>query len=176
MSVTINFLTEMPEWDELLKAHKKLWKNMAVAALKHAPIDLPSVLPDISINVLLGDDEIIHKLNREYRESDKPTNVLSFPQIEEWDDSLEDLAEESEATGEPAELGDIIMAYGVIARESADQGKLIHHHIGHLLVHGVLHLLGYDHLTAEEETAMERLETDILAAHHLPDPYQDIVN
>jgi probable rRNA maturation factor len=174
MSLAINFLTEMPEWNDLLKAHQKTWEDLVRSALKHAPVNLAVAFPDRAVNILLGDNDVVQQLNRDYREKDKPTNVLSFPQIEDWGDSLDDLAAESLDTGEPVELGDLIMAFEVIENEAKDQKKAIENHVGHLLVHGVLHLLGYDHLTQAEETQMEELETAILAAHGLADPYQDI--
>jgi probable rRNA maturation factor len=74
--------------------------------------------------------------------------------------------------GEPRPLGDIVLSHGVIAREAAEQGKTLHDHTAHLIVHGVLHLLGFDHETDEEAGEMERLETDILKGLGISDPYE----
>ena len=98
-------------------------------------------------------DEAIQKLNSQYRENNKPTNVLSFIY------NIEPLC------------GDIILAYGTIARESQEQGKSFQAHLTHLIVHGALHLLGYDHETNEEALIMEGLEKKLLGYFNIPNPY-----
>jgi probable rRNA maturation factor len=106
--------------------------------------------------VLLTDDETVRDLNARFRSKDKPTNVLSFPA----------------AANAEGHLGDIALAYGVCVREAAEQGKLLAHHLQHLVAHGVLHLLGYDHMSDDEAEAMEGLERVVLAGLGAPDPYQ----
>jgi probable rRNA maturation factor len=108
-----------------------------------------------SVTILLTDDESVRELNARFREQDKPTNVLSFPAP----DNPERFA------------GDIALAYGVCAREAAEQGKPLAHHLQHLVVHGVLHLLGYDHIGDDEAEVMEDLERAVLAELGVPDPY-----
>ena len=108
----------------------------------------------------LADDALVRDLNRRFRGKDKPTNVLSFPSGEV-------------ASGAP--LGDIVVARETLEREAALDGKPIDHHLMHLVVHGLLHLLGYDHESDDEAEAMERLETAILAELGVPDPYADPV-
>ena len=105
------------------------------------------------VSVLLTDDAHIQILNQNYRGQDKPTNVLSFPQEE------------------PALLGDIIIAHETIAREAVEQGKSFEHHFTHMLVHGCLHLMGYDHETDAEAEEMEALEVEILAGMGVKNPY-----
>jgi probable rRNA maturation factor len=108
-----------------------------------------------SVTLLLTDDETIRDLNRRFRAQDKPTNVLSFP-----------------APQNPERfLGDIALAYGVCAREAQEQGKPLANHLQHLVAHGVLHLLGYDHENDAEAEAMENLERIVLAGLGVPDPY-----
>ena len=115
------------------------------------------------LSVVLADDELVHRLNREYRGKDKPTNVLSFALTE---------AEEPEAQeGVPVMLGDVILAYETVAREASEQGKSFKDHMTHLVMHGVLHLLGYDHETDDEAEEMEALETRLLATLGIADPY-----
>jgi probable rRNA maturation factor len=109
--------------------------------------------------VLLGDAEM-HALNKQWRGKDHATNVLSFPS-----------AKMPLPEGEIAPLGDIVMAYGVVAREAAEQHKPIAHHVSHLVVHGVLHLLGYDHENDHEAELMENQERAILASLAIADPY-----
>lgn len=164
----INFLTEQPSWRNELKLHRALWKSLVLEALQHAPADLPD---DIAVNILLADDAEVHRLNRDYRDMDKPTNILSFPQVEDWSEPDLDLDEALEM-GEGV-LGDLVLGWGVVEKEAQEQNKSIRHHVGHLLVHGTLHLLGYDHLVEDEAESMEALETAILAAHDIPDPYTD---
>lgn len=115
------------------------------------------------LSVVLADDALVQRLNREYRGKDKPTNVLSFALTE---------AEEPEAQeGVPVMLGDVILAYETVAREASEQGKSFKDHMTHLVMHGVLHLLGYDHETDDEAEEMEALETRLLATLGIADPY-----
>lgn len=107
------------------------------------------------LTILLTDDATVADLNERFRGKAGPTNVLSFP-----------------ATANPeGHLGDIALAYGVCAREAAEQGKPLAHHLQHLVAHGVLHLVGYDHQTETEAAEMEALERLILAGLGVPDPY-----
>lgn len=117
------------------------------------------------LSIVLADDELVHRLNREYRGKDKPTNVLSFALTEAEEPEPED--------GMPVMLGDIILAYETIAREASEQRKNLKDHMTHLVMHGVLHLLGYDHETDDEAEEMEALETRLLATLGIADPYAD---
>jgi probable rRNA maturation factor len=115
--------------------------------------------PSGEVSIVLTDDASIAKLNRQWRGIDKPTNVLSFP------------AAKPDVQGPPPLLGDVIVAYETLAREAAEQAIPILHHLAHLVVHGYLHLLGYDHQTDSEAGAMEGLERDILSRLRIADPY-----
>jgi probable rRNA maturation factor len=107
------------------------------------------------VTILLTDDPTVEELNLRFRKKNSPTNVLSFPA----------------PTNRDRHLGDVALAYGVCAREAAEQGKPLAHHLQHLVAHGVLHLLGYDHTTDAEAEAMEGLERAVLAGLGIPDPY-----
>ena len=107
------------------------------------------------VTILLTDDDTVADLNERFRGKPGPTNVLSFPAPPNPEDHL----------------GDIALAYGVCAREASEQGKPLAHHLQHLVAHGVLHLLGYDPLTAAEAEEMEALERRVLAGLGVPDPY-----
>jgi probable rRNA maturation factor len=109
--------------------------------------------------IALSDDAGVRRLNAAYRNKDKPTNVLSFP------------AAPAGQRGRARFLGDVVLAEETLLREAAEQGKPPAHHVQHLVVHGILHLLGYDHETEKDAEVMERLETDILAAIGIDDPY-----
>lgn len=119
---------------------------------------------DKPIAIVLVDDAQIQELNRDFRGKDKATNVLSFPYEED-----EDLPPENE---QEEEWGDIIFSYETIAREALEQGKSFDHHFTHLLVHGVLHLLGFDHIEDGEAEEMEALEVKILSELSIDNPYR----
>lgn len=122
----------------------------------------------LSISLLFTTDAEVHTLNREWRERDKPTNVLSFPMLTR--DELLELT----TGGPPAMLGDLALAYETCAREAADKHIPLKHHAAHLIVHGLLHLAGYDHETSPENAdAMEALEIAALASMGIKDPYRD---
>jgi probable rRNA maturation factor len=107
------------------------------------------------VAILLTDDATVHALNLRFRGKDNPTNVLSFP-----------------APQNPEQhLGDVALAYGVCAREAAEQGKTLADHLQHLVAHGVLHLAGFDHETDHEAEAMEAREREILQRLGVSDPY-----
>jgi probable rRNA maturation factor len=139
-------------------------------ALGHLGIDAE----DCEISLLACDDARIAGLNAEFREKDKATNVLSWP--------AEDLAAEAPG-GVPAApqpdfmgeiaLGDIAISYETCAREAAEAGKTMQDHCTHLLVHGVLHLLGYDHIRDADAALMEGLETVVLGKLGIADPYME---
>lgn len=114
-----------------------------------------------AIAVRIVDEPEIRALNRDYRGKDKPTNVLSFP-AEPLQGLPPDMHEE---------LGDIVICAPVVAREADEQGKRPADHWAHMLVHGTLHLLGYDHLDSDDAERMEALEREILAAAGIADPY-----
>ncbi|GJE41092.1 rRNA maturation RNase YbeY [Methylobacterium soli] len=117
----------------------------------------------VEVSILLTDDSAVQELNRTWRGKDKPTNVLSFP-----------AAAQPARGGAPMPLGDVVLAYDTMLRESAEQSKPLAHHLAHLLVHGTLHLLGQDHETGEAEAdAMEALEVAALRTLGVPDPYGD---
>jgi probable rRNA maturation factor len=125
------------------------------------------------IALLAADDARIARLNAEFRGKAAPTNVLSWPS--------EDLAEDAPGAdparplpgeaGEPWGLGDVALAYETCAREAEDQGKPLAHHVTHLVVHGILHLLGHDHVHEADAALMEGRERRILARLGIPDPY-----
>ena len=122
---------------------------------------------DAEISVKLTDDAEVHVLNRDWRGKDKPTNVLSFPMI---DPAF--LAAPAQA-GEPELLlGDIVLAHGICVREAEERGIAVESHATHLIVHGTLHLLGYDHETGEADAEeMEAVERRALASLSIADPY-----
>ena len=146
------------EWDALtVRAHAAL--GTVEPALDN---------PRLTASVLFTSDADVHALNKEWRGKDKPTNVLSFPMLERED--LLDLA----PGGPPEMLGDIALAAGTCAREAAEKGVPLETHATHLLIHGLLHLAGHDHVDSDAQAeAMEALEIAALAKLGIGDPYGD---
>ena len=141
-----------------------LAETAARAALSRA-IGLPAG-KSLILGLILTDDAEQRRLNRTYRGRDAATNVLSFA-----------IADQGSARppGAPVLLGDVVLAFATIAREAAEQDKPLADHLRHLVVHGVLHLLGFDHQGAAAATAMEAREIEILETLGVPDPYRAIM-
>ncbi len=148
------------------------WEELAAAAVAAALAQSPwgglAESPiDIETSIRLTDDAEVHGLNRQYRGKDKPTNVLSFPMVAP--DLLDSLANTDD--GEVL-LGDIVVALETSAREAVEKAWPLAGYVQHLIVHGTLHLLGYDHETGDADAnAMEALESAACRSLGLPDPY-----
>lgn len=155
---------EDSRWESVLEESiESVLAKYISAALNH--VDVAENLPtDLEVSVVLTNDEEIQVLNRQYRGKDKPTNVLSFPQEADISD-MRDL-------DTCVLLGDIVLSIDTIQREVAQQQKLMHHHLAHLIIHGTLHLVGYDHESDEDADIMEGLEIDILRQHDIANPYE----
>jgi len=137
----------------------------AIGASSHGDVATADYVAEVSVRLTTNDE--VQTLNREYRQKDKPTNVLSFPMVQA--DLLDALSDGDD--GETL-LGDIVLAYGVTAAEAAEKGVTLAQHATHLIVHGTLHLLGYDHEQGEAEAdAMEEIERAALAGLGIADPY-----
>lgn len=155
------------EWDSRID-----WAGLALdaarSAVRHSDFpELADAGVSAEISVKFTSDEEVRALNRDYRGKDKPTNVLSFPMMEP--DLLSQIADAGE--GELL-LGDIVLAHGVCVREAAEKGIAVEAHAAHLIVHGSLHLLGYDHEVSDDEAEeMEQVERVALAALGIADPY-----
>jgi probable rRNA maturation factor len=156
-SLDIDILIEDERWDEVTGLEDLTRKAVSMAASVAG-----AELGNMELCILFTDDDEIRKLNVEFRDKDKPTNVLSFPSGET---PLPD--------GAPVMLGDIVLASGVVFREAEEQGKPLANHVLHLIVHGMLHLLGYDHEQDDEAEIMEALEIEALARLGLPNPYAE---
>ncbi|AOH82971.1 rRNA maturation RNase YbeY [Sphingomonas panacis] len=140
----------------------------ATAAIERTPNgEILTAEALFEVSVRLTDDAEVQHLNAQYRHKDKPTNVLSFPMVQP--DLLETIGQNSD-DGEVL-LGDIVLAYGVCVSEAEERGIALVDHATHLIVHGALHLLGYDHMVEDEAEAMEAIETDALTSLGLADPY-----
>lgn len=134
----------------------------AVDAAVRVLDSVPDAGDGAELSILLADDAAVRRLNRDYRGIDKPTNVLSFPQ---------QTAAGDRPAGMPHLIGDIVLALETVEREAAEAQKPVADHLTHLIVHGLLHLCGYDHETDEEAEVMETCERAILGSLGISDPY-----
>ena len=155
------------EWDSS-RSWEQLVRRAAEAAIAESAFpQLATAARQVEISVLLTGDNQVRDLNAEYRHKDRPTNVLSFPMID-----VDDLRDANVA-GPELLLGDIIIARGVCEAEAADKGVSVEDHATHLVVHGTLHLLGYDHHDDDEAADMEAREVRALNRLGIPNPYEE---
>jgi len=159
---------ECSRWDRALADAESLSRKAASAALAAARRDGAELPPRAELSLVLADDALVRALNRRFRKKDRPTNVLAFPaHVRTW-------RPRPGWRSPPQPLGDVIVAFETSLGESTAQHKPLAHHLAHLVVHGTLHLIGYDHEAAEAATHMERLEITVLAGLGIPDPYADL--
>jgi probable rRNA maturation factor len=164
LSINIVVIIDKPCWKKPLSEWEALIRPAILETLRQA-----LWLQGVEINVLLTDNSTIQQLNKTHLGQDKPTNVLSFPSLEP--EAISNLKNE-ENGGFPIILGDIALAFETIQQESLDQKKLFEHHLLHLIVHGILHLLGFDHTQDEDALVMESLEIKVLSSLMIPNPYE----
>lgn len=162
-AVAVDVTAPCPSWAEALPEAESLGRAAALAAVAAAGRPLPA---DAEAGLVLADDAMVRGLNRDYRGQDKPTNVLSFANLDGGGPA---------ATGEagPLLLGDVVIALETTRAEAAAEGKRLADHFSHLVVHGMLHLLGFDHETDAQAAEMEGLESRILSKLGIADPYAD---
>lgn len=149
--LAVDVVTQSALWAEGGIAHDAL-ANAARTAYAAAGVSGPA-----EVALALSDDAQVRRLNDQWRGKDKATDVLSFP--------------DGEMDGETRSLGDIVLAFETVSRDAQEAGLQIGDHAIHLVIHGMLHLLGYDHDTEQDAAVMERLETGIMAGLGLHDPY-----
>ena len=162
--MTVDCIVEDARWADI----EALAKTATDSALNRLGLDPSS----FEISLLACDDARIATLNEDFRGKRTPTNVLSWPSDERTAEVDGEMPMPPEA-GPDTELGDIAIAYDTCAREAIDAGKPITDHTIHLLVHGTLHLLGFDHERDRDATLMEALETEILGKLGISDPYKE---
>ncbi len=160
-AVAIEVIAESPEWKTTLPRAERVCGQAAAAAFG-------AVQPNTrgaEASVILADDARVRLLNNAYRGRDEPTDVLSFPILGEGGTAV------SPTPNQPVLLGDIVIAFETATADAAASDIPLSDHLSHLVVHGMLHLCGYDHLTEVEANEMECLETRILAGLGVSDPY-----
>ncbi len=160
-TLVVDVLAPCREWRRALPGAAAQCRRAARAAMA---LGAPAV-DDAEISIVLGDDRLLRRLNGAWRGKDEATNVLSFPAQPAVRCPL------PRVPGMARPFGDVVLAFETIRAEAAAQGKALADHLAHLVVHGVLHLLGFDHVAAVEARRMERLERRILAGLGIADPY-----
>jgi probable rRNA maturation factor len=160
--LSLDTVVEQGDWSAI--GEPALLVDCVAKALASEPSVAERLSPGATACVAFTSDAEVQALNRRYRAKDKPTNVLSFPAPRE--------APGMPDTGDPHHLGDVVLAAETVAAEARELAIPLPHHVQHLVVHGVLHLVGYDHETDAEAEAMEALETRLLATLGVADPYR----
>lgn len=175
-SLVMDVLIEAPAWRKAVKGPVGLCERAARAALAAALAEgapLASVVgaaSELELCIALEDDDSVRALNRDFRGADRATNVLAFAALETADGTATAPADGPEED-EPLALGDVIVALETTRDEAQRDGKTLEDHLVHLVVHGVLHLLGHDHQTDADADRMEALEARILAALGIANPH-----
>jgi probable rRNA maturation factor len=164
MQNTSNIIVQTDDnvWDSWHSEEE--WSQFFIPIL-HSTFSTLNIHEFVEVSVLLTNDQSIQEMNKNFRGKDKATNVLSFPQL-----SHDDLSN-IKALKQPIILGDIVMSFDTIKKESVEQNKLFMNHLTHLFIHSLLHLLGYDHIDDCEATRMEQLEIHVLSNLNIPNPY-----
>lgn len=150
MPPALDITVQHKQWIRDIRDVQNLVLSLVGVTLKKAGVNDEGQ----ELSVVLADDGFVQNLNKQWRGKDKPTNVLSFPQ------------------DEPMMLGDVILAFETVKQESSEQNKRFEDHTAHLIVHGILHLLGHDHMNDADAEIMEALEIEILDAVGIKNPYE----
>ncbi len=155
-NIDITVILDEPRWATVLPSYEAIIENVVHTTL----LALGKLIENSQISVVLADDEFLQRYNKQFRAKDHATNVLSFP------------ADTSMQFGDDiVNFGDILISLSTLEWEATEQGKTFENHFKHMLVHGILHLLGYDHQIDEEAEKMEGLEITILQSLGVKNPY-----
>ena len=160
----INIILDKPCWEEAFPSWEKSIREAATEAVAGV-----QWTHQAEMNILLTDDATICQMNTAFRKINKPTNVLSFPSLE-----AQEIANlySGKICENPVFLGDIALSFETLEKEASEQGKLVGDHVVHLVVHGVLHLFGFDHENDQDAFLMESREAAILSTLNVPNPYE----
>lgn len=165
-NLSIDISIDDERWNQSLQKIEKRSHNVFESVMDHVASDiLPEGCENISLSCLLTNDANIKILNKQYRDKNKATNVLSFPL---WD-NFSNLSDHDKVM---LELGDIVMAFETVEHESSEKNVDFYDHYAHLLVHGILHVLGLDHQDDESANHMESIEISILQSFGVKNPYE----
>ena len=165
MNITTEIATECLDWHSKQEINTELFANIVKNILNR--YDGFKVVKELELSVLLTDDARMQSLNKEFRGVEKSTNVLSFPDLEiNWQELLE-----FQPDDDYMYVGDIAFGYQTVANEAKTKMISFEDHFKHLLIHAILHLIGYDHIDDEDAQIMEALEIEILSNYNIKSPY-----
>ncbi|VAV86799.1 Metal-dependent hydrolase YbeY, involved in rRNA and/or ribosome maturation and assembly [hydrothermal vent metagenome] len=172
-NITLDISVDGGDWTARLPDYRQQITACFRELVAHVPLARHfDKFNHLELSILLTDDKAIQKLNRDYRHKDRATNVLSFPSLS--GDEVDLFLKQGQRIPDyPVSLGDIIFACETLSREAHEQGKSFRDHFCHLCLHGMVHLLGYDHVDVDQAEDMERLEKELLSKLSIDDPYQD---
>ncbi len=165
-SYSLEFFVHDLCWLDFLTENNHFLQQIAFKAFASGNLLLDDTRMN-HINIIFCDDAYIHTLNRDYRDVDKPTNVLSFSTYDQ-----QELKAQDYCFGDMQIFGDIFIAYRYCLTEAEQDNKPLQYHIAHMITHGILHIMGYDHIEDNDAEIMESLEIDILEQFKIPNPYQ----
>lgn len=169
MILSIDISITDPQWETACPECEALTEKAIYSVFSGSPIARQLILNGVEpeISVVLANDDLVQTLNREYRNKDKPTNVLSFAQLDTPD------GWQAPAAPGPCTLGDLILGFETVRTEAEQEKKSLSAHLTHLIIHGMLHLLGYDHMEEGPADAMESLEIQLLKGLGYQNPYSN---
>lgn len=171
-TIEYSLIVDDQRWEEVLKEYQNIADMTFKAAMDYMTAEFELELFDYDkefyLNLILTNDNLIRDLNKQFRGKDKPTNVLSFANLDA-DDFQKKLEDEKEAE---ICLGEIFVALETLVQEADEKGILLKNHLAHLFVHGILHLLGFDHQDDDEADEMEQIEVAILKNIDINNPYE----
>ena len=167
LKVDVDIDTQASDWERDLPTIEELANKISRSVFSITNFD--NFTDHIEFSIILSDDSKVRTLNKEYRGADKPTNVLSFPAEDVTPKNFKNIPTYNGFIM----IGDIVFAYQTLQYEAKNLGKSFEAHFCHLLVHGLLHLLGFDHETEKEADEMERIEVKVLSNFNIESPYQD---
>ena len=164
--VIIDLTIDDPSWLDDMPGADEEARKACIAALE-------TTCPgsDLVVSLVMSNDRSVATLNRRWRNIEGPTDVLSFPS-ERRCPGIAPLAAAASPEGSAVELGDIVIARETLVRDALEHVRPLHDHLAHIVVHGTLHLLGYEHETDDDAEAMETMEQTVLAGLGIPDPYR----
>lgn len=164
-ALNIDFILQFPEWQNFIDQHKNIMSDIISVCFQKASISLQNTTHNNISLTFLDDDEIRH-INNEWRGKDRATNVLSFPAFD-----TEELENKDYLHAPMNEFGDVIIAWSYCKKEAETANIPFSEHIFHMVIHGILHILGYDHIEPQDAETMEALEIEILKQFGYENPY-----
>ncbi|NQZ14162.1 MAG: rRNA maturation RNase YbeY [Alphaproteobacteria bacterium] len=163
-NLDIDISLQDPMW-ETIPGIEALVHKAVETTISSAHLPREVVGKHLEISIVLANDDLVHILNKEYRDKDQSTNVLTFASIDSDEPQI----------GDEYNLGDVILSFQTLEREAQEQDKFMNDHFFHLLVHGTLHILGYDHIEEDDANTMETLEIRILEKLGIQNPYIEAI-